>query len=55
MNRNSSFIRLFFFSSYNYYIKPIKSVNERITRDKPLQPLKKVAKDAIERLTEATE
>jgi hypothetical protein len=44
-----------FFFLHSYYIEPIKLINERIVRKKPLRPPKRVTEDVIKRLHEATE
>jgi hypothetical protein len=56
MNKNSSITGLSpFFFLHGYHMKPIKLINECAIRKKPLKPPKRVAKDAIKRLHEATE
>jgi hypothetical protein len=55
MNRNFFFIGLFpFFFLHDYHMEPIKLVNNRVIRDRPLRPPEKVAEDAIKRLHKAT-
>jgi hypothetical protein len=56
MNRNFSFTGLSpFFFLHDYYIKPIKLINNRVIRNRLLRPSEKVAEDAIKRLHEVTE
>jgi hypothetical protein len=56
MNRNFSSIGLFsFFILHDYYMEPIKLINNRVIRNRSLRPLEKIAKDAIKRLHEITE
>jgi hypothetical protein len=43
-----------FFFLHSYYMEPIKLINERAIRKRPLRPPERVAKDAIKRLHEAT-
>jgi hypothetical protein len=54
MNRNLFITGLFpFFFLHGYHMEPIILINERATRERPLRPPEKVAKDAIKRLHEA--
>jgi hypothetical protein len=56
MNRDFSTTGLSpFFFLYGYYMKPIKLINERAIRKKPLRPSEKIVENAIKRLHEATE
>jgi hypothetical protein len=49
------FYRLFpFFFLHDYYMEPIRLINNRVIRNKFLRPSKKVAENAIKRLHKAT-
>jgi hypothetical protein len=55
MNKNSFSTGLSpFFFLHDYHMKPIKLVDNRVIRDKPLQPPKKITENAIKRLHKTT-